>query len=100
MTPAFEEDGSILLSDEKGKEILRILAPFMKDATGAVCEDLYYGLAETETGYELHKIPDENGLKWLQEAVYPVIIDPSYEIIVNWWEYSGLKSEHPMAHCV
>ncbi|MBU7015919.1 MAG: hypothetical protein HXS44_00305, partial [Theionarchaea archaeon] len=70
MTPAFEEDGSILLSDENGKEILRILAPFMKDATGVVCEDL---------------------LKWLQEAVYPVIIDPSYEIIVNWWEYSGFK---------
>ena len=44
MTPEFEEDGSILFSDENGKEILRILAPFMRDATvlrGKIPDSVY-----------------------------------------------------------
>ncbi len=91
MTPEYEEDGSILFSDENGKEILKILPPFMKDATGVECEDLYYGLKETETGYELHKIINEEGLEWLEKAVYPVVIDPIIETVEDWWQSSGLK---------
>jgi len=89
MTPEFEEDGSILFVNEE-KEILKILPPFMKDATGAMCEDLHYFLIETETGYELHKIIDEKGLEWLKEAVYPVVIDPSMQTFEDAWESSGL----------
>ena len=81
ITPEYEEDGSILFSDENGKEILKILPPFMRDAVGAECEDLYYGLVETETGYELHKIINEKGLEWLEKAVYPVVIDPDIATI-------------------
>ena len=89
MTPEFEEDGSILFVDEE-KEILKILPPFMKDAVGTVCEDLHYLLVETETGFELHKIIDEKGLEWLEEAVYPVVIDPSMQTFEDAWESSGL----------
>jgi len=89
MTPEFEEDGSILFVNEE-KDILKILPPFMKDAVGAVCEDLHYLLVETETGYELHKIIDENGLEWLKQAVYPLVIDPSMQTFEDAWESSGL----------
>ncbi len=89
MTPEFEEDGSILFVNEE-KKILEILPPFMKDAAGAVCEDLHYLLVETETGFELHKIIDEKGLEWLENAVYPVTIDPSMQTFEDAWESSGL----------
>ncbi len=91
ITPEYGEDGSILFSDENGKDVLEILPPFMKDATGAVCEDVHYGLVETETGYELHKIINEKGLEWLEKAVYPVVIDPSIQTIEDWWQLSGFK---------
>jgi hypothetical protein len=88
MNPVYEE-GSILFLHE-GKELLKILPPFMKDVKGAVCEDIHYELIETGTGYELHKVIDEKGLKWLEQAVYPVTIDPSIETFEDAWESSGL----------
>jgi RHS repeat-associated protein len=88
MNPVYEE-GSILFLHE-GKELLKILPPFMKDAEGSVCEDIHYELMETETGHELHKVIDERGLQWLEQAVYPVIIDPSIETFEDAWESSGL----------
>jgi RHS repeat-associated protein len=90
MTPEFKEDGSILFSNENGKEILEILPPFMKDALGDVCTGVSYCLIETESGYELHKVLNEEGLKWLQNAVYPVVIDPTIEVIEDWWISSGI----------
>jgi hypothetical protein len=62
----------------------------MKDAKGSVCDDMHYELIETETGYELHKVIDEKGLKWLEQAVYPVTIDPSMQTFEDAWESSGL----------
>jgi hypothetical protein len=90
MTPEIQEDGSILFVNENGKKIFKILPPFMKDATGLMCEDMHYELIETETGYELHKVIDDAGLKWLEQAVYPVIIDPSMQTFEDAWESSGL----------
>jgi RHS repeat-associated protein len=90
MTPEYQADGSILFLDENNKEILKILPPFMEDATGDVCTDVHYDLMETESGYELHKVIDEEGLKWLSQAVYPVVIDPSMETFEDAWESSGL----------
>jgi len=81
LKPVYKEDGSILFINEEEKEILEMLPPFMEDATGATCEDLHYELIETVTGYELHKVIDENGLKWLKTAAYPVVIDPSMQTI-------------------
>jgi RHS repeat-associated protein len=89
MTPEFQEDDSILFLDE-GKEVLKILPPFMEDSNGAVCTDVHYELMETETGYELHKVIDEEGLDWLDTAVYPVTIDPSMQTFEDAWESSGL----------
>jgi len=90
LTPVYKEDGSILFMNDEEKEILEMLPPFMEDATGATCEDLHYELIKTETGYELHKVIDENGLKWLKTAVYPVVIDPSMQTFEDAWESSGL----------
>ncbi|KYK34393.1 MAG: hypothetical protein AYK19_12145 [Theionarchaea archaeon DG-70-1] len=89
LKPEYQEDGSILFSNEY-KGILKILPPFMKDAEGAVCTDVHYELVQTETGYELHKVIDENGLEWLKKAVYPVVIDPSMQTLEDAWESSGL----------
>jgi RHS repeat-associated protein len=87
--PVFEKDGSILFLDENG-EVIKILPPFMRDAAGSTCEDLHYELIGTETGYELHKVIDENGINWLEQAVYPVVIDPSMQTFEDAWESSGL----------
>ena len=70
---------------------MKILPPSMKDAAGAVCEDLHYGLVKTEAGYELHKIIDEKGLEWLEKAVYPVVIDPEIETVEDWWQWTGMR---------
>ncbi|MBU7025329.1 MAG: hypothetical protein HXS48_00190, partial [Theionarchaea archaeon] len=90
LKPEFQEDGSILFLDENEKEILKILPPFMRDAEGNVSTDAHYELIETETGFELHKVIDENGSEWLKKAVYPVIIDPSMQTLEDAWESSGL----------
>jgi RHS repeat-associated protein len=90
VTPEFE-DGSILFKDESGKEILGILPPFMEDAHNSVCTDVHYELIETETGYELHKVIEDTGLAWLQNAVYPVVIDPSMQTFEDAWESSGFQ---------
>ncbi|MBU7028173.1 MAG: RHS repeat protein [Theionarchaea archaeon] len=90
LTPAFQEDGSILFLDENEKGILEILPPFMRDAEDQVSIDVHYELIETETGYELHKVIDESGLEWLKKAVYPVVIDPSMQTLEDAWESSGL----------
>ena len=89
--PEFQEDGSILFTDEKERKILRILPPFMEDANNSVCTDVHYELIEVETGYELHKVIGEAGLEWLIEAAYPVIIDPSMQTFEDAWESSGLQ---------
>jgi RHS repeat-associated protein len=91
VTPEFKEDGSILFKDEKGKEILEVLPPFMEDAHNSVCTDMHYELVETETGYELHKVIEDTGLAWLQNAVYPVVIDPSMQTFEDAWESSGFQ---------
>ncbi len=89
--PEFEEDGSILFLDENGKEILKILPPFMEDAAGNRCSDVHYESVETEMGHELHKIIDEKGSEWLKQAVYPVVIDPSMQTFEDAWTSSGLQ---------
>jgi RHS repeat-associated protein len=89
MIPGYEEDGSLAFF-RGDKKVLRILPPFMKDANDAVCTDMHYELVETETGYELHKVIDESGQEWLENAVYPVVIDPSTQILVDAWTSSGL----------
>jgi RHS repeat-associated protein len=92
MTPEYQEDDSILFLDENGKELLKILPPFMEDAAGAVCTDLHYELLETESGHELHKVIREEGLEWLKTAVYPVVIDPTIETIEDAWTLSGFTT--------
>jgi RHS repeat-associated protein len=90
ITPEYQEDGSILFLDENGERIVEILPPFMKDAAGVTCDKVHYELVETESGYELSKVIDEEGLEWLKQAVYPVVIDPSMQTFEDAWQSSGL----------
>ncbi|MGD2248347.1 MAG: hypothetical protein PVF58_08050, partial [Candidatus Methanofastidiosia archaeon] len=90
MTPEYQDDGSILFVDETEKKIVKLLAPYMEDASHNVCKDLHYEIIETESGYELHKVIDKKGLEWLKNAVYPVVLDPSMETFEDAWEGSGL----------
>lgn len=89
VTPAFQEDGSIIFSSDK--PVLRILPPSMIDAEGNICFNIYYELIETGGRYELHTVIDEKGLEWLHKAVYPVTIDPSMETFEDAWESSGFQ---------
>ncbi|MGC1119670.1 MAG: RHS repeat-associated core domain-containing protein [Candidatus Methanofastidiosia archaeon] len=90
LKPVYEDDGGILFCDDEGEKVVKILAPFMRDTAGVMCEDIHYELIETESGYELHKVIGETGVEWLKEAVYPVIIDPSMQVFGDAWGSSGL----------
>ncbi|MGC1120082.1 MAG: RHS repeat-associated core domain-containing protein [Candidatus Methanofastidiosia archaeon] len=90
LTPVYENEGGILFCDDEGENVVEILAPSMRDAAGIVSTDIRYELIETESGYELHKVIDEEGVEWLKNAVYPVMIDPSLQTFQNAWTSSGL----------
>ncbi|MGC1123219.1 MAG: RHS repeat-associated core domain-containing protein [Candidatus Methanofastidiosia archaeon] len=90
MTPEYTEDGSLLFSSD-GTPVVEILPPFMKDNGGSISTDVHYDLVKTETGYELHKVIDAAGRKWLESAQYPVIIDPSMQTFEDAWQSSGLS---------
>jgi len=90
--PEYGEDGSLIFTDENGKEIVIIDPPFMKDDSGSLSTDIFYDLVETESGYELHKIISEEGKDWLDSAVYPVYIDPSITVIEDAYLLSGIKT--------
>ena len=91
MKPQYEDDGSICFFSESNTALLKILPPFMKDSSGSICYNMHYALVTTESGFELHKIIDEQGKKWLETAIYPVYIDPSIETFEDAWESSGLQ---------
>jgi hypothetical protein len=90
MEPVFEEDGGILFSGDNGEKIIKILPPTMRDASGSISRDLHYELIPADFGWELHKVIDETGKKWLESAQYPVYIDPSMQTFEDAWESSGL----------
>ncbi|MBE6144280.1 MAG: RHS repeat-associated core domain-containing protein [Firmicutes bacterium] len=59
----------------KNDDIIFVLdAPFMYDANGNINKNIYYELKKTDNLYKLDLTLDE---KWLTQAAYPVIIDPT-----------------------
>jgi len=77
LTAKLQEDKTILfLATDSGKEIFRMAAPFMVDATNAFSTDIDLTLTKAAQGYSLTIQPST---AWLNapERVYPVMIDPT-----------------------
>lgn len=79
---ALEEDGGISLFNEAGKEIMRIPAPYMFDADGAVSHDVHYTLKKYSDGYLLSVEADS---AWINDAgrSFPVSIDPTVKQVTH-----------------
>ena len=77
LTPAMQEDGSILLTDSGENVIYAIPAPYMTDADGAYSEAVTYQLTRQEDGtWILTVTADES---WIEspDRAFPVCIDPT-----------------------
>ena len=101
LTPAAQEDGSILLNNANGEAIYKIPAPYMVDANCQVSYDVWYDLAEVADGYLLTVTADP---AWIHQEgrALPVTIDPALivaagnvndDIVTNFvsQEYPGQK---------
>ena len=64
-----------VISAKKGNEIIFTLdAPYMIDANNNINKNIYYNLINENNNYKLELVLDTN---WLNNAIYPVIIDPT-----------------------
>ena len=85
VTPRFDSENQRIafLSNETGKEVFFIPAPFMADANGNVSHSVCYELNTTSTGdIYLAVTADSN---WINapERAFPVTIDPQIKIADN-----------------
>lgn len=71
-----EDNGSVSLRNSEAELIYSIPTPYMYDASGELCLDVNYSLAETAGGYILTVTADS---QWLNAAdrSFPVVIDPT-----------------------
>lgn len=76
LTPAEQEDGSILLNNAAGEAIYQIPVPYMIDANYQMSYDVTYDLAEVADGYLLTVTADP---EWIHQEgrALPVTIDPA-----------------------
>ena len=76
LKPELQEDGSILLRNEKDEEIFMIPAPFLVDAKGVTSNDAKYTLANISDHWILTVDADS---KWMNanDRSFPVQLDPS-----------------------
>ena len=72
------QDQSVLFFNEKGEVPFEVRAPFMRDAKGAISEELEIELREGEKKHTWEVIvkPDQTWLR-AEERSYPVTIDPT-----------------------
>ncbi len=77
LTPQAQEDGSILLLDTDSQPTYKIPAPYMYDAQGSYSDAVTHTLTPVGEGqYYLTVTADQT---FLDEATYPVCIDPTLE---------------------
>lgn len=69
----YEEENVLYFLDKEGKEIYRLEAPWMMDAMGVSSDQITLRLEGKKNHYTVSLQADE---EWLNEASYPVIIDP------------------------
>lgn len=69
-----EVHNKIILAKDNQKIIFRLDAPYMIDSNNNYNKEIYYNLIKLVEGYKLELVLDE---KWLENATYPVVIDPT-----------------------
>ncbi|PGZ99563.1 wall-associated protein, partial [Bacillus pseudomycoides] len=100
LTPKLQEDGSILMIDDKQKTVFTLPKPFMTDSNvhpesneAPISEEVKYTLEKQENNtYNVTITADP---KWLQapERKYPVYIDPS--IAMESFQEAYVSSAYP-----
>jgi hypothetical protein len=82
LTPNSQEDGTILLVDEKGITIFRFERPLMVDAKGVESQDIQSTLTQVNKTWQLTMTPSA---KWLDapERVYPIALDPTISTLIS-----------------
>ena len=89
LTAQLNTDGSVSLLDKEEKEIYLIPAPFMKDSSGAVSQDVHYILTNAGDGVILTVEADESWIN-AEGRQFPVTIDPTLVTqVINGNYYSG-----------
>lgn len=76
LIPKKDEYGRVALTDNDGKTIMLIKAPYMYDANDIISEDIEVTVTqENKKEWEITYTPD---VEWLldKERIYPVVIDP------------------------
>ena len=88
LTPV-QSGSSILLYDASGNTAATISAPYMYDASGNYNYDITAGIEPAEGGYRLTYYMDET---WLENAAYPVTLDPSIEFSYDYDYYKFIEN--------
>ena len=82
VTPQYDETAGRIgfVSNENGKEVFHIPAPFMKDADGQQSTGVYYELKDTASGdVQLTVVADSDWIN-AEERAFPVTIDPQINV--------------------
>ncbi len=89
LTPAMQEDGSILLLDEENTPVYEIPAPYMVDDNGAYTEEAFYTLTQAEGSWLLTVTADA---AWMNapERAFPVAIDPTLIDYTTAQDFTGV----------
>ncbi|MBQ4447812.1 MAG: RICIN domain-containing protein [Clostridia bacterium] len=76
LAPELTENGSIKLIDKNNETVYCITTPFMYDASGEECNNIYYVIERSGECYSLQLVVDDD---WINDSdrLFPVIIDPS-----------------------
>lgn len=82
LIPKSQEDGTILIVDEKGSIVFRFERPLMVDDKGVESQDIQSTLTQVNKTWQLTLIPSA---KWLDapERVYPITLDPTISTLIS-----------------
>lgn len=95
---AEKENGDIIFTHpETGEHLWTFKAPFMKDSPRPVInyqgsqKDVEMTLTENKDGSLFLKLTADD--QWLQEAYYPVVIDPTITVILRQYPFMGFQGQ-------
>ena len=81
-----KEDNKIIFRNDSGVVVYSMSAPYMMDADGISSDLITLELTGSKNHYSVTLIPDS---EWLQNAAYPVMIDP---ILIKTLNYSEIDN--------
>lgn len=94
LTTQLFPDGSVHFCAPSGQEIFSLPAPFMKDASNAVSNQIDVSLTGQDGAYSLTYRPNQ---EWLQSdaRVYPVVLDPMVLLDEEWFTQACVTTNAP-----